>query len=171
MWLLTAALAGLTACGRPTVSATTSSPPQPQSGDDGKPQPKLPTIKVFLGTQELVTEIARTEAQQAAGMMYRTNLAENEAMIFLLPAPTKAWFWMRHTLLPLACAYIDPDGVIEEIRDMKPLDETPIVAGSERIQYVLETRQGWFERNHVTPGMTINTERGPLAQSFPNRPQ
>ncbi|HVY69055.1 MAG TPA: DUF192 domain-containing protein [Verrucomicrobiae bacterium] len=168
-FLLTGTLAVLTACDKPVAPPTNAAQTTQAPPDESKAQPKLPTIKLFVGAQELVTEIAKTEAQQAAGMMYRTNMAENEAMLFPLPAPTKASFWMRHTLLPLSCAYIEPDGMIEEIRDMKPLDETPIVAASDKILYVLETRQGWFERNHVTTGMRVNTERGSLAHTFHGR--
>ena len=45
-------------------------------------QPRLPTVKLYLGAQEMVTEIARTERQQQCGMMFRTNMPENEGMIF-----------------------------------------------------------------------------------------
>ena len=53
---------------------------------------------------------------------------------------------------------------------MKPLDETPIQAGSDQVQYVLEMKQGWFERNHVAVGAAVRTERGTLAQTYFGRP-
>lgn len=55
-------------------------------------------------------------------MMSRTNMASNDAMLFLLPVPQQASFYMSNTLIPLSCAYND-DGVILEIHDMKPRDE------------------------------------------------
>jgi len=102
----------------------------------------------------------------AMGMMFRTNMLENEAMLFVHPYPVRASFWMRNTLLPLSCAYIDNEGLILEIHDMKPLDESPITAASEAVRYVLETRQGWFERNAVSTGAVVRTERGSLGETF-----
>jgi uncharacterized membrane protein (UPF0127 family) len=99
-------------------------------------------------------------------MMFRTEMAENEGMLFVFPEPYRVAFWMRNTLLPLSCAYIDPAGVILEIRDMKPLDETSIQAASDKVQYVLETKQGWFERNRVGVGTVVRTERGTLAETY-----
>ena len=73
---------------------------------------------------------------------------------------------MRNTLIPLSCAYIGSDGTILEIHDMKPKDETPIEAGTDKIQYVLEVNRGWFDRNKVSTGMVVRTERGSLRESF-----
>jgi len=89
-----------------------------------------------------------------------------EGMLFVFSQPHRAQFWMRNTLLPLSCAYIDSEGTILELHDMKPRDETPIPAASDQVQYVLEMNKGWFERHNVTPGMLINTERGSLSQTF-----
>jgi len=150
--------------------SVTTAAPQPANQAAGlvptKVQPKLPTIKFWIGSQELVTEIASTEPQIRTGMMFRESMAENEAMIFVFARPDNRSFWMKNVSLPLSCAYIDPDGVILEIHDMKPQDETPIEAKSDRIQYVLETKQGWFERNRVTVGMVVRTERGSLTETF-----
>ena len=54
------------------------------------------------------------------GMMFRTNLAENAGMLFVLPMPQQASFWMKNCPLPLSAAYIDPEGVILEIHDLQP---------------------------------------------------
>jgi hypothetical protein len=150
-----------TAPAPPTVS--TSSPPQLHLTNA---QPKLPTIKLWLGAQEVTAELALTRLQISTGMMFRTNLAEHEGMLFVFALPHRASFYMKNTLLPLSCAYLDPDGTILEIRDMKPLDETPIEAATDRVQYVLEMKQGWFERNKVTVGAEVRTERGSLRETF-----
>jgi uncharacterized membrane protein (UPF0127 family) len=136
---------------------------------EGRPQPRLPTVKLWIGTNEIIAEVARTRQQIMAGMMWRTNMAEMEAMLFVFPQPHQTSFWMRNTLLPLSCAYINPEGTIEELHDMKPRDESPILASSDQIQYVLEVNKGWFERHGVTPGMLISTERGPLSKALLGR--
>jgi uncharacterized membrane protein (UPF0127 family) len=144
--------------------------PAPQEHQSpSAPQPRLPTIKLWLGSQEITAEIAATPSAVETGMMWRTNMAEMEGMIFVFARPHQASFWMRNTLLPLSCAYIDSDGIILEEHDMKPKDETPIVANAGNVRYVLEMKQGWFARNRVPPGTLVKTERGTLGQTFFSR--
>ncbi len=161
-----AALAIWTAgCGKDASQATKVVAPPTVEAPKGRPQPRLPTIKLWLGAQEITAEKALSEDEIRTGMMFRTEMAEHEGMLFAFGGPTKASFWMRNTLIPMTCAYIDPDGVILELRDMKPLDETPIEAATDRVQYVLEMKHGWFERNKVTVGMVVATERGKLSET------
>jgi hypothetical protein len=155
----------LAGCGR---SVTTAAPPATNliSSVPTKVQPKLPTIKVWLGSQELVTEVAATDPQIHTGMMFREAIAENEAMLFVFDRPDDRAFWMKNVSVPLSCAYIDPDGVILEIHDMTPQETKPIESASNRIQFVIETKQGWFDRNKVATGTVVRTERGSLAETF-----
>jgi uncharacterized protein len=132
----------------------------------GAAQPKLQTMKLWLGPEEMVTELALTPQQLQTGMMFRTNLAENAGMLFVFPAPHRASFWMKNCPLPLSAAYIDPEGVILEIHELQPHNTNCVVASSERVQFVLETSQGWFGRHHVTTGTVVRTEHGPLMTTF-----
>ena len=125
-------------------------------------QPRLPTVKLWLGSQVLVAEIARAPQELATGMMFRTNMAPSEAMLFLLPVPQQASFYMRNTILPLSCAYIDSEGKILELHDMKPKDEASILSATSNILFVLEVNQGWFEQNHIGPGTLVRSEKGAL---------
>ena len=147
-------------------SATNAPGTIPLSESPTQAQAKLRTIKLWLGPEELITELALSPKEVETGMMFRTNMPENEGMLFVFANPFRASFWMRNTLLPLSCAYIDPDGVILEEHDMKPKDETPIRADTERVQYVLEVNQGWFKRHSIAVGTQVRTERGSLAETF-----
>ena len=128
--------------------------------------PRLKTLKLYLGTKEITAELATTVNEIQTGMMFRTNILDSEGMLFVFNKPFQASFWMRNTLIPLAGAYIDPEGTILEVVQMKAKDETPIVAATDRVQYVLEMREGWFERNGVAPGAVLRTERGSLEDTF-----
>ena len=147
----------------PTAAAA---PLEIPKAEEGRPQPRLVTLKLWIGTNEITAEIAHTMPQIMTGMMWRTNMAEMERMRFVFAQPHRAQFWMRNTLLPLSCAYIDPEGTILELHEMKPRDETPIPAGTDQVQYVLEMNKGWFDRHGITAGMLINTERGSLPQTL-----
>jgi uncharacterized membrane protein (UPF0127 family) len=132
-------------------------------------QPKLPTIKLWLGPEELQTEMALTPMQQATGMMFRTNMDENAGMIFVRPEPERASFWMTNCPLPLAAAYIDPSGTILEIHELKSNDPTPVLSESGNVQFVLEVNSQWFDRHKIKAGTLITTEHGSLPEVFLRR--
>lgn len=132
-------------------------------------QPKLKTLKLWLGDQEIAAEVALTITEISTGMMFRTNMAENEGMLFVFSQPHQASFYMKNTTVPLSVAYIDPEGAILEIHDLKPLDETPVEAKSDQVQYTLEMTQGWFARHRIAPGAVIRTEFGKLGAAFTPR--
>ncbi len=123
-------------------------------------------MKLWLGAEELDTELALNERERATGMMFRTKMAENEGMLFVFPAPYRASFWMMNTSVPLSAAYISPEGLILEIHDLQPHNTNSVVAASDRVQFVLETPQGWFERHRIGTNTLVRTERGSLQDTF-----
>jgi uncharacterized membrane protein (UPF0127 family) len=162
--LLTAAL--WTGCQK---SADVAPPP---SVDDLLPkqaQPKLPTMKIYLGAEMLDAELALTPRQESTGMMFRTNIAETDAMLFVFPRPFQASFWMKNCPESLSAAYIGPDGVIAEIHHLEKNDTNSVVAVADNIQYVLEVKDGWFARHNINPGAVIRTGKGSLSETFLRR--
>ena len=165
----------VTACGNSTNSAANNATniataPKPQVdpifGHLTHAQPRLTTIKVWLGSEELKTELALKPIEIATGMMFRTNMAENEAMLFVFSDAGPRNFYMRNCTVPLTAAYINPDGVIEEFAKLDPGDTNGVGSKSWNIQYVLELPQGWPERHNVRTGAVVRTERGSLSQTF-----
>jgi uncharacterized protein len=141
----------------------------PAPADEGLPthaQPKLQTMKIYLGAETLEAELALTPQQEMTGMMFRTNIAETDAMLFVLPYPQRASFWMKNCPESLSAAYIGPDGLIEEIHHLEKNDSTPVVATNGNVIYVLEVNDGWFARHNISPGAVIRTEKGSLAETF-----
>ena len=144
-------------------------PPPPPSNEMPAPteaQPKLPTVKLYLGAETLDAEQALTEREQMTGMMFRTNIQDTDAMIFVFPQPYQASFWMKNCPESISAAYIDPSGVIQEIHHLEKEDTNTVVAASANIQYVLETSDGWFQRHHVGVGAVIRTEKGSLQETY-----
>lgn len=129
-------------------------------------QPKLPTIKLWLGAEEMPAEIAITAKQIQTGMMFRTNVDENAGMIFVFNGTMRASFWMKNCPKPLSAAYIDPAGRILEIHDLVPHETNSVVADSDQVQFVLETSRDWFKKKNIGVGTVIRTERGSLQQTF-----
>jgi uncharacterized membrane protein (UPF0127 family) len=119
-------------------------------------------VTLHVGKASLTTEIAATHAQEERGLMFVTKLPDNDGMIFLLPLGP-AEFWMKNTLIPLSVAFIDKNGVILEIHDMKPGDPTVpdsllprTRSDSDQVAYALETNLHWFALNGVKPGDKID---------------
>ncbi|MGB7769168.1 MAG: DUF192 domain-containing protein [Verrucomicrobiia bacterium] len=129
-------------------------------------QPKLPTIKIYLGAETLNAELATTLREIETGMMFRTNVTDQSAMLFIFARPYQPSFWMKNCPDSLSAAYISPDGVIQEIHHLEKYDTNSVVAASANIQYVLEVNDGWFQRHHIGTGMLIQTEAGSLQQTF-----
>jgi hypothetical protein len=98
-------------------------------------------------------EIADDPWEDAKGLMYRTALGENRGMLFVYPDERPLSYWMRNTFIPLSIAYIDSEGRITDILDMKPLDDKlPHYVSSEPVQYALEVNQGFFDKSGVEVG-------------------
>jgi uncharacterized membrane protein (UPF0127 family) len=148
----------------------TSPAPPPQT--NGTPvqyhlnqaQPKLRTMKLAVGTNELNAEIAVSVTEISTGMMFRTNMLDSEGMIFVFALPSRREFYMKNCVVPLSAAYIDSEGIIDEIVDLQPGELKPVPSRSIGIKYVLEVPQGWFKRRNVQTGTPIITEKGPLKQ-------
>ena len=77
--------------------------------------------------------------------MYRFSLAPDHGMVFVFPGSEPLGFWMRNTYIPLSIAFIDANGVILNVEDMAPQDDSTHWSRG-RAQYALEMRKGWFAR-------------------------
>jgi uncharacterized membrane protein (UPF0127 family) len=161
--------AAVTSAAAATTTAAASKPddnPLSPWLSDGKPQSGLPRIKLFLGAKELNTELALTTEAIQKGMMWRTNVPETDAMLFVFGRPHQTAFWMKNVPMDIDVAYLDPEGAILEIHKLNRQDTNPVPAKVSNVQFALETAVGWFQRNGIGPGVLVRTERGSLQETF-----
>jgi len=123
---------------------------------------RLPTAVLEIekaggGIVPVVAELAVSEAERAAGLMHRTELPDGKGMLFVFDRDQRLSFWMKNTVIPLSIAFISSDGRITEIRDMRPLDLTPVVS-ARSVRYALEVPQGWFSRVGVGTGDVVRMD-------------
>jgi uncharacterized membrane protein (UPF0127 family) len=154
----------LAGCGGTRADTDTQSQKTPQVSGPTTAEPEVTTagpsglrtvvIDASGGKKvEVRVEIADNLFEQARGLMYRKALGEDRGMLFVYTEERELSFWMKNTRIPLSIAYIDSEGRIVDILDMKPLDdEPPHYVSSEPVQYALEVNQGFFEKRGVKVG-------------------
>ena len=162
-------LIGISACEKEPILAPYLEETKPISSRKEKAQAKLETIILYLGAAELNAEIADENHERRAGMMHRTKMRANEAMLFVFPYPHQTGFWMKNTTIPLSIAYIDQSSRILEIHNLEPGDTNTVDSRSDKIMYALEVNKGWFGKNGIKPGHVIGTKKGALAKSVQAR--
>lgn len=102
----------------------------------------------------LTVELAVTAAQHQHGLMYRNTLPEDHGMLFVYAAPERICMWMKNTRIPLSVAFLDSQGRIINIAEMRPLSLDTHCA-ERPARYALEMKRGWFSRRGITSGMRI----------------
>ncbi|WP_375402949.1 DUF192 domain-containing protein [uncultured Sphingomonas sp.] len=115
------------------------------------------TVRTASGPHRFRVELADNVPEQAAGLMYRTDLKPDGGMLFApYPAeggpPREASFWMRNTPSSLDIVFIRADGTIARIAENTvPLSEAPVPSG-EPIAAVLEVPGGRMAELGVAEG-------------------
>jgi uncharacterized protein len=123
------------------------------AAQDG-PQPRLPTVKLTAGMHVITAEVAATPATRSRGLMFRESLAPNHGMLFMFEHKSTQCFWMRNTPLPLTIAFIEDDGTIVQLNDMKPKSDTG-PCSEQPVRYALEMERGWFAKRGLAVGARI----------------
>lgn len=113
-----------------------------------------PSAVLHIEGKRLTAEIADTPELRSRGLMYRTDLAPDQGMLFIFDQAARHCMWMRNTPLPLSVAFIDASGRITNIADMQPFSDTAHCA-NRPVLFALETRQGWFTEHQLGPGHRV----------------
>jgi uncharacterized membrane protein (UPF0127 family) len=104
------------------------------------------------GTWVVKVEIARTEAEQSRGLMFRTDLPRDRGMLFIFEAPDEHAFWMRNTLIPLDMIFLGEDrAAVGIVANAAPRTDT-LRSVHKPSKYVLEVGAGEAALHGVVPG-------------------
>lgn len=120
---------------------------------------QLPVVELSAGIYRIEAEVASTLASRAEGLMHRREMPASRGMLFVFEQPARHCMWMRNTLIPLAVAFIDDQGLILNIEEMRPETETNHCA-ARSARYALEMNAGWFSRRGLAPGARIDGIKG-----------
>ena len=159
--VLLIALIALVGCSRNSDDGPLSSGGSEPSPTYPLPTPPFAEGRALLagddGSTLIDLEIAETDQQRQQGLMYRTELAEDEGMLFIFFEETNGGFWMKNTLIPLSIAYLDAEGTILKILDMEPCEADPCPSYPPGVLYsaALEVNQGAFDSWGVGEGDSV----------------
>lgn len=112
----------------------------------------LPRLKLKLGPNTFLVEVAGSPHQREQGLMDRTRLDDDAGMLFVFEKKERHCFWMSHTLLPLSIAFLANDGTILETADMQP-QTANLHCPQTPVRFALEVKQGAFSSKGILPGM------------------
>jgi uncharacterized membrane protein (UPF0127 family) len=127
----------------------------------GAPQMQLQRIKLGAGMHLIDTQLAVTPEQRQIGLMWRKDLPQNEGMLFVFEQASVQCFWMRNTLTALTAAFVEDDGTIVNLADMKPQSDDSHCS-TKPVRFVLEMNQGWFKKRSIGAGFKLT---GPAFKS------
>jgi len=135
--------------------ALNAAPAHAQQMPAGAKQPgEFPRAKLTAGMFVIDAAVAANDADREQGLMYRTNLAPNEGMLFVFNENAVHCFWMKNTLIPLSIAFIRADGTVTDIDEMQA-ETTNNHCPKNNGVYALEMSKGWFTSKGIKPGMKI----------------
>jgi uncharacterized membrane protein (UPF0127 family) len=114
----------------------------------------LETRTLHVGKAAFQTQIVATPETREHGLMGRTDLTDETAMLFVFPDEQVRVFWMKDTPTPLSIAYINKQGQVKELLDMEAYSLAP-VPSRHAVVYALEVKQGAFVRRGIQVGDQI----------------
>lgn len=112
---------------------------------------------------KLSLETAKTPQERAIGLMNRTELGEDEGMIFIYGESRERSFWMKNTYIPLDMIFLTAERTVRTIKQADPepnvSDEDLKTYTSEGpAKYVIETNQNFTDEKGIEEGTKVKLE-------------
>ena len=125
---------------------------------------QLPDVALTVNGHKLTAEVAHTDPARMQGLMHRRILPEDRGMLFVFSEVARHAMWMKNTYIPLSVAFLDENGAIINIEDMKPHTEDTHPS-AKPAKYALEMNLGWFRKRGIKPGARVEgIEHAPPAK-------
>ena len=110
---------------------------------------------VVLKGEKFTVDLAQTADEQALGLMFRDELADDHGRLFIFPVEAMRGFWMKNTRIPLDIFYFDADlKLVSVSKNARPCKtrRCPNYPSTGPARYVLELNAGKAEELGVKPG-------------------
>jgi uncharacterized membrane protein (UPF0127 family) len=94
-------------------------------------------------------EISRTMISQVLGLMFRTHLPDDYAMIFVMKKPSSIGIHMLFMSFPIDVIFLNEEKKIMGLAHLKPWTGHKSM---KNIKYIIETNPGAIERYKISIG-------------------
>lgn len=110
------------------------------------------TINSAKGDIPFQVEIADTDEERERGLMFRTDLKDNSAMLFVFDDTRLVTMWMESTPSALDMLFLDDNGRISAIRENAVPFSRSIISSGGPVRFVVEVKAGTAKRLGLTIG-------------------
>ena len=97
-------------------------------------------------------ELALDDAEQAKGLMFRRNMADDHGMLFVYDMERVIGMWMKNTFLPLDMLFLESDGRIVKIARHTEPHSTDVISSQKPVLAVLELNAGTSDHLAISVG-------------------
>lgn len=104
-------------------------------------------------------EIADNDEKRAEGLMYRTEMADNQGMLFIFPREEMQSFWMRNTGISLDILFVNADNKIVTIHNHTETYSDNSYPSTAPAKFVVEVNAGFCEKYNINEGDKISWRR------------
>lgn len=109
-------------------------------------------IETASGILPFSIEVARSPKQLAHGLMWRTQLADDYAMLFIFGNRALRHMWMKNTPSPLDMLFVDAHGTITSIHANATPFSLEVISSKKPVPAVIEMRGGLAAQKGIRPG-------------------
>lgn len=103
-------------------------------------------VNTAKGDVPFAVEVADDEEERERGLMFRTDLKDNSAMLFVFDETRLVTMWMENTPSALDMLFLDKSGRIHAIRENAvPFSRDTISSGGP-VKFVVEVKAGTARR-------------------------
>jgi uncharacterized membrane protein (UPF0127 family) len=106
---------------------------------------------VIFGSDTVVAEVAKSDAERERGLMYRKEVPAGTGMIFVFPDAEERSFWMENTYVALDIAFMDASLAVVDIQQMEA-ETTDYHDSKAPAMYALEVPKGWLAAHKIGVG-------------------
>ena len=100
-------------------------------------------------------EIADTDPERSAGLMFRVDFPKSRAMLFDFGQTRAVSMWMKNTPLPLDMVFVDETGLVVGVAASTTPQSFHIISAPQPIRYVLEINAGQTTENNIKKGSQL----------------
>ncbi len=117
--------------------------------------PEMLVVNIQNGGVIYELEIADTDQERSAGLMFRLDFPKKRAMLFDFGQMRPVSMWMKNTPLPLDMLFVDETGLVIGVAANTTPQSLEVISSPKSVRYVLEINAGQAAENNIKAGAQL----------------